>query len=207
MEKQQDPAAPSGNVFVEAPKQLAKEATWLLRRCTKPNKKEYLKIVQAVVLGFLVMGFVGYFTKLIHIPINNIIGGKTRRRGKNDSKENDKRELIFKEVGQEYAQVVKMLGNGRLEASCFDGTTRLAQIRGSMRKKIWINQGDIILLSLREFQEDKADVIQKYTADEARLLKQYGELPDNAKINEGGDVMDGEGEDDDVEFDFDVDEI
>ncbi|KAI9506360.1 hypothetical protein BX070DRAFT_185002, partial [Coemansia spiralis] len=121
-------------------------------------------------------------------------GGKTRRRGKNDSKENDKRELIFKEVGQEYAQVVKMLGNGRLEASCFDGTTRLAQIRGSMRKKIWINQGDIILLSLREFQEDKADVIQKYTADEARLLKQYGELPDNAKINEGGDVMDGEGE-------------
>ncbi|KAI9506361.1 hypothetical protein BX070DRAFT_186994 [Coemansia spiralis] len=75
MEKQQDPAAPSGNVFVEAPKQLAKEATWLLRRCTKPNKKEYLKIVQAVVLGFLVMGFVGYFTKLIHIPINNIIVG------------------------------------------------------------------------------------------------------------------------------------
>ncbi|KAJ1890752.1 hypothetical protein LPJ81_005880 [Coemansia sp. IMI 209127] len=75
MEKQESTGTSSGNVFLEAPQQLAKEGAWLLRRCTKPNKKEYLKIVQAVVLGFLVMGFVGYFTKLIHIPINNIIVG------------------------------------------------------------------------------------------------------------------------------------
>ena len=37
--------------------------------------------------------------------------------------------------------------------------------------QVWINQGDIILLSLREFQDDKADVIVKYTADEARNRK------------------------------------
>ena len=41
-----------------------------------------------------------------------------------------RRELTFKEDGQEYAQVIKMLGNGRLEAMCFDGTKRLATIRG-----------------------------------------------------------------------------
>jgi hypothetical protein len=35
----------------------------------------------------------------------------------------------------EYAQVVKMLGNGRLIAQCFDGEQRLAHIRGKMRKK------------------------------------------------------------------------
>ena len=34
--------------------------------------------------------------------------------------------------------------------------------------QVWINQGDIVLLSLRDFQDDKADVIVKYTADEAR---------------------------------------
>lgn len=38
--------------------------------------------------------------------------------------------------GEEYAQVVKMLGNGRLEAKCQDGETRLGQIRGQMRKKV-----------------------------------------------------------------------
>jgi translation initiation factor 1A len=59
-----------------------------------------------------------------------------------------------------------MLGNGRVEAQCFDGTKRLAHIRGKMRKKVWINQGDIVLLSLRDFQDDKADVIVKYTPDE-----------------------------------------
>ncbi|KAK5998786.1 Eukaryotic translation initiation factor 4C [Cladobotryum mycophilum] len=117
------------------------------------------------------------------MPKNKGKGGKNRRRG---TKEDDQshRELVFKEDGQEYAQVIKMLGNGRLEAQCFDGTKRLGNIRGKMRKKVWINQGDIILLSLRDFQDDKGDVILKYTADEARSLKSYGELPEHAKINE-----------------------
>jgi hypothetical protein len=57
-------------------------------------------------------------------------GGKNRRRGKNEN-DNEKRELTFKEEGQEYAQVLKMLGNGRLEALCFDGEKRLAHIRVS----------------------------------------------------------------------------
>lgn len=77
-----------------------------------------------------------------------------------------------------------MLGNGRLEALCFDGEKRLAHIRGKLRKKVWINQGDIILLSLRDYQDEKGDVILKYSADEARSLKAYGELPETAKINE-----------------------
>ena len=29
-----------------------------------------------------------------------------------------------------------MLGNGRIEAQCFDGEKRLAHIRGKMRKKV-----------------------------------------------------------------------
>jgi len=31
-----------------------------------------------------------------------------------------------------------MLGNGRLEAMCFDGTKRLCHIRGKLRKKVFI---------------------------------------------------------------------
>eukprot|EP00611_Tribonema_gayanum_P000787 TRINITY_DN1057_c0_g1_i4.p1 TRINITY_DN1057_c0_g1~~TRINITY_DN1057_c0_g1_i4.p1 ORF type:complete len:192 (-),score=9.41 TRINITY_DN1057_c0_g1_i4:777-1352(-) len=62
-------------------------------------------------------------------------GGKNRRRGKNDGEET-KRELEYKEFGQEYAQVVRMLGNGRCECYCYDGVTRLGHIRGKMRKKV-----------------------------------------------------------------------
>ncbi|KAK4043771.1 hypothetical protein C8A01DRAFT_12692 [Parachaetomium inaequale] len=136
------------------------------------------------------------------MPKNKGKGGKNRRRGKNEN-DREKRELTFKEEGQEYAQVLKMLGNGRLEAMCFDGVKRLGLIRGKLRKKIWINNGDIILVSLREYQDEKGDVILKYSADEARSLKAYGELPDTAKINETDTF--GPNEDGDCGFEFDED--
>jgi len=136
------------------------------------------------------------------MPKNKGKGGKNRRRGKNEN-EGLKRELVFREDGQEYAQVTKMLGNGRLEAMCFDGVKRLCHIRGKLRKKVWINQSDIILVGLRDYQDAKADVILKYSADEARNLKSYGEFPETVKINET--VTFGEdGGDDEIEFD-DVD--
>ena len=74
-----------------------------------------------------------------------------------------------------------MLGNGRLEAMCFDGQKRLCHIRGKLRKKVWINTADIILIGLRDFQDEKADVILKYTPNEARQLKSRGEIPENGK--------------------------
>ena len=61
----------------------------------------------------------------------------------------------------EYAQVLRMLGNGRLEAHCMDGVKRLCHIRGKMRKKVWVNTGDIVLVGLRDYQDEKADVILK----------------------------------------------
>jgi len=95
-----------------------------------------------------------------------------------------------------------MLGNGRLEAFCFDGVNRLCHIRGKLRKRVWIGVGDIILLGLREFQDQKADIILKYDGDEARSLKTFGELPDSVQIN-AVDNMDGEEFGDD-NFDFDL---
>jgi translation initiation factor 1A len=80
------------------------------------------------------------------------------------------------------------------------------------------------LLSLRDFQDSKADVIVKYTADEARnrtypssyfqcnpqltgsrAVKAYGELPENAKINETDTFGEEDGE---CTFEFgDEDEV
>ncbi|XP_033100404.1 eukaryotic translation initiation factor 1A, Y-chromosomal-like [Anneissia japonica] len=133
------------------------------------------------------------------MPKNKGKGGKNRRRGKNEN-EDQKRELVFKDDGQEYAQVIKMLGNGRLEALCIDGVKRLCHIRGKLRKKVWINQADIILVGLRDYQDAKADVILKYTPEEARNLKTYGELPESFKINET--VTFGEEDDNEITFDF-----
>ncbi|ORX36804.1 secE/sec61-gamma protein [Kockovaella imperatae] len=61
--------------FADVPQQFIKEGTQFVNRCTKPTKAEYIQLCRAVAIGFAVMGLIGYFVKLIHIPINNILVG------------------------------------------------------------------------------------------------------------------------------------
>ncbi|CAF0860924.1 unnamed protein product [Didymodactylos carnosus] len=59
--------------FTEPCKQFLKDSYRLVKKCTKPDRKEFQKIAMATAIGFAIMGFIGFFVKLIHIPINNII--------------------------------------------------------------------------------------------------------------------------------------
>lgn len=117
------------------------------------------------------------------MPKNKGLGGKNYKKGPNKSVI-EHRDLHTKEDGQEYAQVKKMLGNGRLECFCFDGVTRMAHIPGRMSKKIWIAIDDIVLVGLRDYQDSKCDVMIRYTADEVRILKSSKEIPDTVKVVE-----------------------
>lgn len=62
-------------VLIEPLRQFAKDSMHLVKKCTKPDRKEFTAIARAVGVGFLMMGFIGFFVKLIHIPINNILVG------------------------------------------------------------------------------------------------------------------------------------
>ncbi|KAI3626049.1 hypothetical protein CBS9595_001410 [Malassezia furfur] len=64
--------------IVDLPVSFVHEGVHFLNRCTKPDRKEYIQMCRAVGVGFLVMGFIGYLVKLIHIPINNIVRPTTR---------------------------------------------------------------------------------------------------------------------------------
>ncbi len=106
-------------------------------------------------------------------------GGQAKNRMNRKKADQGGRDLEFKEDGQEYATVLRMLGDGRLSAYCLDGKTRTCRIRGKIRKKEWINVGDIILISFRsdDSEDEKADVIMRYKPDEARALRKYNEIP------------------------------
>ncbi|EMS47092.1 Protein transport protein Sec61 subunit gamma [Triticum urartu] len=66
---------------VDPLREFAKDSVRLVKRCHKPDRKdltqighaEFTKVAARTVIGFVVMGFVGFFVKLIFIPINNII--------------------------------------------------------------------------------------------------------------------------------------
>lgn len=61
--------------LADVPKDFVKEGTQFVNRCTKPTQAEYVQLCKAIAIGFGIMGFIGYFVKLIHIPINNILVG------------------------------------------------------------------------------------------------------------------------------------
>ncbi|CAJ2504542.1 Uu.00g119360.m01.CDS01 [Anthostomella pinea] len=61
--------------FFDVQRDFIKDGAQFMTRCTKPDQREYLKICQAVGVGFIVMGAVGYIVKLVHIPVNNVLVG------------------------------------------------------------------------------------------------------------------------------------
>jgi translation initiation factor 1A len=98
-------------------------------------------------------------------------GGKNKRKGKNNFTPRT-REIRERDADQEYGWVLKMLGDCRVECICSDEVTRICHIRGNMRRRVWINTGDVVLISMREFEDSKGDIIHKYTTTEAEYLKQ-----------------------------------
>lgn len=146
----------------------------------------------------------------VHATFTLVGGGKKNTKGgkkyKKSGKTNETRELVFKEDGQEYAQVSALLGSSRLRVQCADGVSRLCTIRGKLVRRAWVSLRDIILVSLRDFEEGKCDMIHKFSSDEARNLQLYKELPAAFQLQVDNSAADGEGEDDGIVFGFDAED-
>lgn len=109
----------------------------------------------------------------------NVKGGKNYKKSKHVS--SYKAVMIDRQPGQMYGRIIRNVGGDRMIVFCNDGKTRTCHIRGSMRKKVWMKIGDIVLLSLRELSEKVADtkksecevgdIIAKYDDDLIPMLK------------------------------------
>ncbi len=102
-------------------------------------------------------------------------GGKNYKKGKHA----DDGPMIYERLeGQMYARIIKILGNCNLLVFCNDGRERICHIRGNMRKKVWMNIGDIVLISIREYGKEEAskigrgDVCAKYDHNVILKLRQ-----------------------------------
>eukprot|EP00389_Voromonas_pontica_P002677 GDKH01003983.1.p1 GENE.GDKH01003983.1~~GDKH01003983.1.p1 ORF type:complete len:85 (+),score=17.68 GDKH01003983.1:107-361(+) len=69
-----DKSNPVGWV-VKTAQEFGSDSVRLVRRCTKPDAKEFKKVAIACAMGFAIMGFIGYAVKLVFIPVNNILVG------------------------------------------------------------------------------------------------------------------------------------
>ncbi len=85
-------------------------------------------------------------------------GGKNYKKGKHATEAPIVYECL---EGQMYARVIKVLGNCNMLVYCNDGRERVCHIRGNMRKKVWMGTGDLVLISIRDFGNEKAGEIGK----------------------------------------------
>tara|TARA_B100000900_G_scaffold369298_1_gene347038 strand:+ start:671 stop:1144 length:474 start_codon:yes stop_codon:yes gene_type:complete len=152
-------------------------------------------------------------------------GGKKFKKGKKGQDGFGSKQLIKKdsEESQEYAQVMDPMGNGRFKLLCCDGgKERTGIVCGKMRKRVWINRSDLVLISKWEDMTDdsKCSIIHKYSEDEAKRLLKEGDLPPQFQFNlddfeecvedngfDMGDPSESESESESSEEDIDVDEI
>lgn len=105
-------------------------------------------------------------------------GGKHARRGKKATADTVRETaLITKDKDQDYMRVTGMLGDCRIKGVNSAQEEIICIIRGKFRKRVWINNGDIVLVGLRAFQDDRADVIHKYSPNEAKQLVNLNEIP------------------------------
>lgn len=78
--------------------------------------------------------------------------------------------------GQLLGIVYKMLGYDRLMVKCEDGKERLCRISGKLKRRVWVREGDVVLISPWDFQDDKGDIKWRYTRNQNDWLRKNGYL-------------------------------
>jgi len=111
--------------------------------------------------------------------VKNTCGGsKHKKMASKTANLKPKTLYAIKEQGMTYAKVLKKLGGTHMQVLSTNGKTLTAKIPGTMRKRKWINIGDIILICSREFEtsQDNCDILYCYDYDEAKNLVSMGEI-------------------------------
>ncbi len=77
------------------------------------------------------------------------------------------------------------LGGSRMRVKCLDGKTRICRVPGRLKKKLWVREGDILLIEPWELGGDgKGDVIYKYKSNQVDWLKKNGHLKELEEFEE-----------------------
>ena len=125
----------------------------------------------------------------------NRTGGKNYKK----SKQTGSVSKPFLERGEDqlYGRVVRNLGGRNMLVFCNDNKVRLCHICGAMKKFTWLNIGDMVLISLRDFEKkpeekdryEKGDILATYDPEHLGKLKKMPDI--NPKLFLQLETMDG----------------
>jgi translation initiation factor 1A len=97
-----------------------------------------------------------------------------KRKVKNEA---NLQKMLLPSVNDVLGRAVKMLGAERIMVKCQDGKERLCRIRGKLKRRVWVREGDIVLVSPWDFQSDKrGDIFWRYRRNQSEWLRSHGYL-------------------------------
>ena len=96
----------------------------------------------------------------------------------NSNNENQEFVRVKLPRGREVIGIVdQRLGASRMRIRCLDGNKRICRIPGRMKRKLWVREGDVVLVETWELSsKDRGDIIYKYSKSQIQWLKNKGYL-------------------------------
>ncbi|MDD1674284.1 MAG: translation initiation factor eIF-1A [Methanomicrobiales archaeon] len=70
-----------------------------------------------------------------------------------------------------FARAELMMGANHIRVRCDDGVTRMGRIKGKIKKRVWIREGDVLIVTPWSFQDEKCDIFYRYTQAQIHWLK------------------------------------
>jgi initiation factor 1A len=87
-------------------------------------------------------------------------------------------ELVIADDDSCFPIVKENNGSLHFRIMCQDNVKRLGILRSNMRKRSWFRKGDIIMLTLRDYQNSKADIVHNFThTNVIRGWRRWTKLP------------------------------
>jgi translation initiation factor 1A len=75
-----------------------------------------------------------------------------------------------------FARAELMLGANHIRVRCSDGVTRVGRIKGKIKKRLWIREGDLLIIVPWSFQDEKCDIVYRYIKPQVEWLQKHNYL-------------------------------
>jgi translation initiation factor 1A len=73
--------------------------------------------------------------------------------------------------GEQFGRAEKMMGANHIQVLCVDGITRMGRIKGKIKKRAWIREGDFLIVAPWSFQDAKCDISYRYLPPQVAWLR------------------------------------
>jgi translation initiation factor 1A len=73
--------------------------------------------------------------------------------------------------GEQFGRAEQMMGANHIRVLCVDGITRMGRIKGKIKKRAWIREGDFLIVAPWSFQDEKCDISYRYLPPQVAWLR------------------------------------